>query len=208
LLMVGALGVGTGACGSASGTHTASHGPSGKVAADRARSPYRADEDGEVEEGIKSVGFWDADDIRFTGYGHPASRAEVRAIREVVEGYYAATGARDGRKACSLMTGGLAHAIATLYPPPPEKVLVGPGAHASAHVPQPRHRSCPVGMAFLFTQNPVQLSAKVTVVDVRVAGRHAYALVGSRTIRASFVTLYREPDGAWRVHVPFALSFS
>lgn len=204
LLIIGVVAAAAGGCGAGRKVRVASRRPPVERTS---ATPYLGDQDGEVEEGVSSEGFRDADDRRYTAYGHPATQRDARAIATVVDRYYSATDAGDGRKACLLMTAGLAQAIAAKYPSPPQIQMASARAGAPERRVKPERRTCSSGMAFLFAHFPNQLRARVVVVGVRVLDRHAYALVGSRNIRASFVTLYREPGG-WRVHVPFSLDFS
>jgi hypothetical protein len=209
LAAIALLNLGAGGCGgsrkvAASRTH-ASHGASASGVAGASTTSssastasalgYLPDGDGEIEEGVRSSGYLDLDDRRFDAYGHQAGGADRRAITAVVKRYYAATRARDGRRACSLMTPVLAGAVAARYAQAPGQSSPRGGI------------TCPAGMRFLFEHFHTQLSARVAVTGVRVNGNHAYALLGFRTIRAGYITMHRE-HGAWAITVVFALGMS
>jgi hypothetical protein len=155
---------------------------------------YRPDEDGTVEEGVRSVGYLDADDRRFDAYGRAAGHADARAIASTVTRYYAAARLGEASLACSLMARGLAAAVARDYAQPrgSRQPLGGNG------------NTCAAGMGFVMREYRQQLSAPITVTAVRVKGRHALALIGSPKLRAAYLTLYREAIGDWRVHMVFA----
>jgi hypothetical protein len=134
---------------------------------------------------IKNKGYYDGDDGAIRGFGHAAIAAERRAIAALVKRYYAAAAASDGAKACPLINSALEEAIPEDYGQPP-----GP-AYA-------RGKTCAVVMSKLFEHAHSQLAGAFEVTGVRVEGREARALLGSRAVPASFVSVKRE-RGAWKI---------
>ncbi|HEV3095303.1 MAG TPA: hypothetical protein VGY30_12445 [Solirubrobacteraceae bacterium] len=147
-----------------------------------------------IEEGIRSVGYHDADDVRITGLGHAAGHAETRAIASVVYSYQAANATGNARRACALVTKPVYRAVGPDYDKTP--------SHRTRH-----SKTCAGGMVFLFKTYPVQMTAHSTVTSVRIKGREAYALVGSPTARAGYFMLERE-HGRWRISVLLTLGLS
>jgi hypothetical protein len=134
---------------------------------------------------IKSKGYYDGDDGGIRSYGHAASAADKRAIAALVKRYYAAAAASDGAKACPLMYSTLQEAIPEDYGQPP-----GP-AYA-------RGKTCAVVMSKLFAHVHSRLAGAFEMTGVRVDGREARALLGSRTTPARFILATRE-RGAWKI---------
>jgi hypothetical protein len=155
---------------------------------------YAGDGEGVIEEGIRSVGYHDADDVRITGVGHASGRADAKAVTSVVYSYQAATAAGDARRACALVT-------------KPVYKAVGPDYDQTPSHRTRRSKTCEGGMAFLFKAYHVQMTAHSTVTSVRVKEKEAYALVGSPTARAGYFMLERE-HGRWRISVLLKLGLS
>jgi len=131
--------------------------------------------------------YHDGDDEILIGLGHAASVAEGRRVAAVVRRYYTAAAAADGKEACRLMYPVLAKAI-------PEDEGKAPGP---ADI---RGTTCPVVMSKVFKHLPSNEKdlATVKVTEVRIDGDEAHALLGSKTMPASFIILQR--DGrAWKV---------
>jgi hypothetical protein len=134
---------------------------------------------------IKNKGYYDGDDGAIRSYGHAASAADRRTIAALVKRYYAAAAASDGAKACPLIYSTQEEAIPEDYGRPP-----GP-AYA-------RGKTCAVVMSKMFAHAHNKLAGGFEVTGVRVEGREARALLGSRTVPARFVVVTRE-RGAWKI---------
>ena len=150
----------------------------------------KADEDKDSwEDNIKPENnrYHDKDDIRVMAFGHAANVAEERTIGAIVKRYYAAAVAGDGVRACSMIYSPFAKSVAEDY---------GRGSAG------PRYlrggTTCQSVMSLLFKHSQSELDASLAVTDVRVEANHALALLGSRSVPASFITLQRE-HGAWKV---------
>jgi hypothetical protein len=143
-----------------------------------------ADFDNDTNE---DTGYYDSDDNGIRAYGHAASAADRRTIATLVSRYFAAAAAGDGTKACPLIYSILAEAIPEDYGQPP-----GP-AYA-------RGKTCAVVMSKLFEHSRSQVAGGFEVTGVRVEGNQARALLGSRTIPASFIVAKRE-HGVWKIDV-------
>jgi hypothetical protein len=134
---------------------------------------------------IKNKGYYDSDDSVISASGKAASAAQKRTIAALVKRYYAAAAASDGAKACPLIYSTLEEAIPEDYGQPP-----GPSYS--------RGKTCAVVMSKTFAHAHSQLAGGFAVTGVRVEGREARALLGSRTLPASFILLRRE-RGAWKI---------
>jgi hypothetical protein len=136
-----------------------------------------------------SYDFPDGDDRTTFAYGHPASPAAEHAIAGVVGRYYAAAAVDDGTTACSLLLPSLARSVPETYG--------GPGGP-----PYLRGiRTCQAVLAKLFLHFHRELARAATVVEVRVKGATARAVLGSETMRASSVFLTRQ-GGSWKITTP------
>jgi hypothetical protein len=134
---------------------------------------------------IKNRGYYDSDDGVIRSFGRAANAAEKREITALVKRYYAAAAASDGAKACPLIYSTLEEAIPEDYGQPP-----GP-AYA-------RGKTCAVVMSKFFAHAHSQLVGTFKVTGVRVEGREVRALLGSKTVPASFISVRRE-RGAWKI---------
>jgi hypothetical protein len=135
---------------------------------------------------IKNKSYYDGDDSVISASGQPASGAEERTIAALVKRYYAAAAASDGAKACRLIYSMLEEAIPEDYGQPP-----GPAYS--------RGKTCAVVMSKTFAHSHSQLAGGFAVTGVRVEGNEARALLGSRTLPASFILLRRE-RGVWKIY--------
>jgi hypothetical protein len=135
---------------------------------------------------IKDRSYYDSDDGVIRSFGHAASEAEKREVTALVKRYYAAAAASDGAKACPLIYSTLEEAIPEDYGQPP-----GPAYS--------RGKTCAVVMSKTFEHSHSQLTGVFEVTGVRVEGREARALLGSKTVPASFVTARRERR-AWKIN--------
>lgn len=148
-------------------------------------SRYDNDADGDNDRTEnENKGYYDGDDNAVRAYGHAASAAETGALTAFVKRYYSAALASDGASACSMMKRSLARAMPEDYGRPP-----GP--------PYLRGSTCPAVMSLYFKHSHGSPSAAIEVTGVRVEGPHAFVLLGSRTMPASYATLERE-GGSWR----------
>lgn len=135
---------------------------------------------------IKNKGYHDSDDSTARSFGRAASAADRRTIAALVKRYYAAAAASDGAKACPLIYSTLEQAIPEDYGQPPGPVYS-------------RGKTCAVVMSEYFAHFHRQLAGAFAVTGVRVEGRQARVLLGSKTVPASFVTLRRE-RGTWKIN--------
>jgi predicted small secreted protein len=134
----------------------------------------------------ESYAYHDKDDDETLGYGRAADRADTHAITNVVERYYAAGTSDDGRVACSLLISNLARSAREDY---------GEGAGPSY---LRGGKTCSAIMSTLFKHFRGELAGPSKVTGVRVKGNQAEALVGSRTMPASYIMLERE-GRVWRI---------
>lgn len=220
-LAIALIVVGLGACGSsgkdagsaseASATTVATAAKSGAPASGASTTPsaavnsFKGDEDDDESasnhtstsnkydndadfdnDAIKNKSYYDGDDSAISASGRAASPAEERAIAALVKRYYAAAAASDGAKACRLIYSTLEEAIPEDYGQPP-----GPAYS--------RGKTCAVVMSKTFAHAHSQLAGGFAVTGVRVEGKEAHALLGSRTLPASFILLRRE-RGAWKIY--------
>jgi hypothetical protein len=135
---------------------------------------------------IKNKGYYDSDDGEIRNFGRAANAAERRAISGLVKRYYAAAAASSGAKACRMIYSTLEEAIPEDYGQPP-----GPAYS--------RGKTCAVVMSKTFAHDHSQLAGGFAVTGVRVEGKEARALLGSRTLPASFILLRRE-HGIWKIN--------
>lgn len=135
---------------------------------------------------IKNKTYNDIDDSPIADSGEPANAAQERAITALVNSYYAAAAAGDGAKACRLIYSTLEEAIPEDYGQPP-----GPAYS--------RGKTCAVVMSKIFAHAHRQLAGGFAVTRVRVDGKEARVLLGSKTLPASFILLRRE-RGAWKIY--------
>jgi hypothetical protein len=134
---------------------------------------------------IKNKGYYDSDDGAISAYGQAAGAADKRAITALVKRYLAAAATSDGAKACPMIYSTLEEAIPEDYGQPP-----GP-AYA-------RGKTCAVVMSKMFAYAHSKLAGGFGVTNVRVEGREARALVGSRMAPARFIVVTRE-RGVWKI---------
>jgi hypothetical protein len=218
LMAIASLGLGASACGSASKytgslpqtySNAAPTGAESPTAALSARSSalryLKGDEDDDESPGSHAVnskndndvdsdndylgantGYYDSDDVSIRAYGHVAGATDRRMISALIEHYYAAAATNESMKACSLIDASLAKAILEGYGQAP----------GSAHLHGAK--TCPAVISLLFERYRSHLTPAIEVIGVRVNGQQASALLGSRTIPASVITMKRE-EGAWKI---------
>lgn len=171
LIVTLSLSVGVTACGSAS---------------QDANSRSTASSDGVVSGGASVTPYHGVDRV-FVDYGQPAS-SEVRdAVVGVVARYYKTAVAGDGSAACSQMVRILVKAV------PIDVGQAGPRYARGG-------KTCGAVMVAFFRHFHRQLLAgvQVTGVRVRVRGKQALALLGSRAMPARYITVQWQ-DGAWKI---------
>jgi hypothetical protein len=133
----------------------------------------------------QSYKFPDEDDKATFAYGHPTGTAEGRTIKAVVQSYYAAAAKSNGVAACALLYPSLAGAIAEDYGQAGPAYLRG-------------GKTCQAVMSMLFKHSHEELAEAITVVDVRLSGERAQAILSSRSMPASNIFLHRNGD-SWKV---------
>jgi hypothetical protein len=137
---------------------------------------YKPDENGLYHE---------RDDSGVAAYGAAASAVDERAIANLVRRYYAAAAIEDGAQACTMLVVSLARAIPNEYGHSGPSYLRG-------------HKTCAALTTALFKHTQAQMAGEFVVTGIRVSGGQAFALLGSRTVPASYISLQRE-HGRWRI---------
>jgi hypothetical protein len=167
------LAVGASACGSAA------KGPSRDTSSIRA-NPVRA---GVSAEGENAGG----SDDNIPAYGHEASAADRRAITALVERYYAAAAAGDGKTGCRLIYSSIAGAVPEDYGKPP-----GPAYS--------RGKTCPVVLAKVFGHIHGEAAglAVTAVTGVRVYRDRGFAELRSSVTPNGEIFVERE-HGSWKI---------
>lgn len=135
----------------------------------------------------QSYRFPDGDDRASFAYGQAVGPTERRAIAAVVERFYRAAAARDGGRACSLLTPSLARSAVRGY---------GHGSPGPAYLSHAR--TCRELMSTIFERSRAETSEAITVVDVRTLGNVAQVIFGSRKMPASQTWLERT-GSSWRL---------
>ncbi len=136
----------------------------------------------------------DGDDIETRDYGRKASASEAKAVERLVQAYYAAAVARDGVRACSFMDLRLADAsdYAKIVP---REYAPRPGSSVF------EGKNCAEIASLVFDPAHHQLAmdaASVRVVETRVDGSHALAILIYTADQESELALERE-HGGWTV---------
>lgn len=136
--------------------------------------------------------YLDADDGQVIRLGGPqADSADRRAIKALVERYFAAASADNGRRACAMLAPGSARKVPRY------------ANSWSAPAYMRGGRTCAATMDRLFRHFHHRLSSRVVVTDVRSRGGRALAVLGSKTMPARDVEEVRE-RGAWWLEIPLA----
>lgn len=149
-----------------------------------------ADRDGDSDG--ETAGFFDADDTYYTRFGHAAGAPDAKQLRSVIERYFAAIAALDGRAACALMPSSIAKHIPEIF-----GKGIGP--------PYARGSSCPQITANVFAFYRRQLLSEAGALEVavtRVDGARALVVLTFKRARgypARLIELVRVGDG-WRVN--------
>lgn len=178
---------------------TAASAPASPYLNDGDRDPT-SDEDGDESNGNKadtdhdysddhrpedSASYHDYDDDT-ASFGSPANEVDTRAVTRLVKRYRHAAARHDGAKACALM-----------YPPLTEELTEGYEQSGPSYVRG--LKSCRAILTALFKHTLRRhLVATFVVTQVRVDQNRAVALLGSRTMPASYLRAHRE-RGVWTV---------
>lgn len=141
------------------------------------------DQDNRTKESLR---YPDKDDSRVLNYGRPARSFDKRSIIAVVKRYYAAVSAGTGGTACSLIVPSLARSVHEDY---------GSGAGPSY---LRGGVTCQAVISRLSSHFKNPLADSISITAVRVHGNQAQAVLDSRTMFASHITLRRTHD-VWRV---------
>jgi hypothetical protein len=128
----------------------------------------------------------DADDGSIFSYGRAPSPATAAAITSVVGRFYGAATGGDGAAACRVLTAALHRSAVEDY------------ASSAAPPYLQGSKSCAEVMSRQFAHQGSELSEAVTVLAVRQLGGMGLAIVSSRAMPASSLSLLRE-HGSWRV---------
>jgi hypothetical protein len=128
------------------------------------------------------------DDGLVMDYGAPADPADRRAIASLVQRYYAAAAAGDGREGCSLLESAVAETVPEEY------------GHTPGHLI--RGKTCAAVLTKLFEQFHGRLAAnrgKMGLIRVRVEADKGLAVLHlATTAEPRKITLRRE-RGKWRL---------
>lgn len=153
----------------------------------------RHDDDADFDNDSKPASqgaFFDDDDAIVRDYGRPASAADARAITALVKRYYAASSRADGRRVCGLLFSLTAEAV-------PEDYGRGAGPAFA------RGNTCSAVLSKYYRHEHAMVAGSVQVVAVRVEGKRALALIGSRTMPASSLPV-RSEYGVWKLYALFS----
>jgi len=144
------------------------------------------DLDGDADGPAK--GRFDKDDHEILLYGHPGTRADVRAAAATLEHYYKAVAARDGAAACADIYALFAEAIVENY-----------GRGSTQHVSS--GTTCAAVLSTLLEREGGKLAretATLKVTGIRIMGNRGFALFGFRGLPYRNILMHRE-SGTWKV---------
>jgi hypothetical protein len=126
----------------------------------------------------------DSDDALFIPRGAPPGAADRRAIIALIKRYYALARSGQGREACHLLAPSLRNADMVQFG------RYGPRYLRGAF-------RCPAVLGRIFAHRHREMTAGVTVTSVRIVSPgHAFVLIGSRAMPASYITPIRL-GGKW-----------
>jgi hypothetical protein len=182
LLAVALLSLGAGACG----------GTSGGALANRTGASGSARVGGDPDFPEPS---YDGEDGPVPHEGHEASAGQRQAMTLVVERYYTAAVARNGKNACLLMAPQLSKSVLETYNRPETD-------------PALRGKPCAALMSAQFARLHKQYAvegATFRVTGVRIKGNEGFVLLHMKTLPVGFIFLLRE-HGLWKMGT-FAGSF-
>jgi hypothetical protein len=146
--------------------------------------------DGDNDTDNRTGTYYDRDDNSARGYGHMADARDGQSIRALVKRYYDAAARQDGAAACSIIVANVARAVPMDLGRPPGP----PYLHGS---------TCPEVMSKILKQNRGQLTryaAALKIIDVRVNGDHALAILGFNGLPGRQLRFARE-NHTWRLEV-------
>lgn len=127
-------------------------------------------------------------------YGRAASPADRRAVRALIEHYYAAALKEDGATACSMLYVRLAESVAEDY---------GRGSPGPRYLSQ--GTSCPTVMKGLFKHYHGQLTAELPLLHiarVRLVQHHGLAILRFGAMPERQISV-RQQAGAWKLATIF-----
>lgn len=167
----------------ASATASATHAqaPTRPNSTFRRQHPGRSD----LDHDYAGHGYYDVDDHETLHYGRAATRAERAEVKSLIDRYYAAAVAGDGKTGCSLSYSLYAEGI-------PENYGNQPGLAGN---------TCPAVMSKLFAREHAQLVAErkiLRLTGVRADGDRGYALLGEGGNTQRFFYIHRD-SGVWRM---------
>ncbi|MGA9285383.1 MAG: hypothetical protein WBV85_08065 [Solirubrobacteraceae bacterium] len=136
---------------------------------------------------LKPLGYYDQDDGAIRGYGHAADVTDWRALRAFTVRYFAAAGAEDGARACSMLAVAVAKSVLNDY-----------GRGSVGGPPYLRKgTTCAQVLTLLFRNLHRELKIPIEIIQVRVNGSKGRVFIGTKNTPASFLEVHRETDG-WR----------
>lgn len=128
----------------------------------------------------------DTDDSAVFSFGHAASGAQARALSAITTSYYRAAEQENGAAACALLPATFARTVPESY-----GGAAGPPFMSG-------DKTCAEALRGLFVHDHDELDEPITVLRVRVRDKLALAIIGSRKLRASELSLTRQ-GGIWQV---------
>lgn len=175
LIAIFVVGAGLGLCSCGSSRH----GHAGRVTSSDERSQQQS------HGRVVAVGT----DDNIPQYGSPATGEVKRSITKLINRYYAAAAADDGKTACSLIYSSLAESVAEDYGRPP-----GPK--------YARGNTCATVMTKLFRHMPgyPKSFTDTQVGVIRVRRNHGFAVLHAPSMPPNEIFVERE-RGMWRVGV-------
>jgi hypothetical protein len=129
--------------------------------------------------------YHDVDDRGIVGLGRPATPSELQGIAAFVHRYYALAAAGNGATACRLVIPNLRRSAVEDY---------GAGSAGPSYLRSAR--TCTGVMDAVFSHSHGEISNRFQVSEVRLQGNGGYALMGSKTGPASYISLQRV-GGHW-----------
>lgn len=131
-------------------------------------------------------GYRDADDLDSLRVGVPASLADAKTIAGVVKRYYAVAVTGNGAKACTMMARSFVRSVPLDY-----------GKFGAPYLHGGKTCADIASREFAHSHRTITAAVYITAVHLEHPDR-AYALFGSRTGPASFITVVRE-GGVWKI---------
>jgi hypothetical protein len=171
----------------ATGKSSSPESPPGAATSLAQTAPPKGDDDNEGD-----LTGRDSDDASLFDYGHRAPVGDARAVGALLKRYYAAAGAANGARVCSLLYSPVAESVAEDYGQPPAPVST-------------RGSTCPEVMAKVYRgarqhRFMTVRGAALRVRQLRVRGNQGIALLYFGHGAERYIYVRRE-FGSWKVKV-------